>query len=398
MNIIDNAGTRVDLDELIGRYNEGEQRRIQRAYAGSLLGIDMDNTMFDNDLGVLVFLEKLNDPHFWDFEVDDFAKLLMPRRYKHALKQGAEGVHEGKISTEMSQLALDLHADCVQLYGLIQRIIRSKSSQKEMEQRVIREFARKMVEFDQIFIRIDSHLTNLFDMPLLMRTRFFAGKELGDVHKMTLDVMSRSETSVDRIIDLEISPELGKDLEMRVSEEQIAEAHGKESQHKMVDRLVVPVNEVRDIIRKALLDWDKALGVVLTANLHGIGETAVDNSIYDFIRQQGVKGTVIGSKLIREEGVLKPRLLGEPILGKQKVEEAMKLAGETNKHFALAFGDSSTTDGPMMRKALDDGGSAIIVTKDINDAQKRFSRVLRLDEVSEETSRRVYYLIPQLAD
>ena len=398
MNIIDNAGTRVDLDELIGRYNEGEQRSLQRAYAGSLLGIDMDNTMFDNDLGVLVFLEKLNDPHFWDFDVDEFSKLLMPRRYKHALTQGAEGAHEGKISTEMSQLGLDIHAACLNLYALIQRIVQTKSTQKEMAQRVIREFARKMVEFDQIFIRIDSHLTNLFDMPLLMRTRFFAGKELGDVHKMTLDVMNRNETSVDRIIDLGISPELGKDLEMRVSEEQIAEAHGKESQHKMVDRLVVPVNEVRDIIRKALLEWDKALGIVLTANLHGIGETAVDNSIYDFIRKkQNHKGTVIGSKLIREEGVLKPRLLGEPVLGKQKVEEAMRLAGEMNKHFALAFGDSSTTDGPMMRKALDDGGSAIIVTKDIEEAKRRFYHVLRLYEVSEEISRRIFYLIPQFA-
>ncbi len=392
MNIIDNTDTRVDLDELIDRYNEGEQRRAQRSHAGAFLGIDMDNTMFKNDLGVLVFLEKLNDPHFWDFEVDEFSKLLMPRMYRHALEEGSQGFHAEHVSPQLSQLALDLHADCTKLYELIKRIIQSGSTDKEMERKVIREFARKMVEFDQIFIRIDSHLTNLFAMPLLMRTRFFAGKELGDVHKMTQRVMDRNETAVDRIIDLNISPELRQDLGLRVTDEQIEEAHGKPSKHKEVDRLVVPVREVRDIIRKTFLSWEKTLGVVLTANLHGIGETAVDNSIYDFIRRQDFKGTVIGTKLVKQAGVLAPRILGEPILGDQKVVKAAKITANTNKHFALAFGDSPSTDGKMLKKALDEKGSAIIVTEDIEEAKRRFYKPLNLEDVTEEVSRRIYYL------
>ena len=397
MNIIDNAGTRVDLDELIARYNEREQRRIRKPFTGALLGIDMDKTMFDNDLGVLVFLEKLNDPHFWDFEVDTFAQLLLPRGYRNALIESAQGYHQDFISPQLSQLGLDLYDDCVKDYEEIKRMVESKSVDKDLLRLIILDFARKMVEFDQIFICIDKYLGEIFDMPLLMRTRFFAGKELGQVHQMTKDVMKRNETSVDRIIDLNISPELRQDLGLKVTDEQIEEAHGKPSEHQKIDRLVIPINEVRYIVRKAIREWDDALGVVFTANLHGIGETAVRHSQYDFIKKQGVKGTVMGSKLKRQEGVLGPRLEGEPILGKRKAEEAVNFAERTRRHLALTLGDSSTTDGPMMRKALDGGGSAIIVTKDIEDARKRFSTVLRLNEVSEETSRRIYYLIPELA-
>src|SRR5690606_31519332 len=208
----------------------------------------------------------------------------------------------------------------------------------QFENQVVLEFARKMIEFDQIFMKIDAHLTRQLGFPLLMRTRFFAGKELGDVHRMTRQVMDRKETAVDRFIQLDISDDLAIEANQTVSEERIAEAHGNPSSHKEVDRLVVTVHEVRDLIRSSMKRWDKTLSVVFSANLHGIAETAVDRSAYGFLREQDEKKTVVGTKLRKQKGKLMPRTLGKPVLGDRKAFEAVERATKTGRHLALAIG------------------------------------------------------------
>ena len=56
-----------------------------------LVVTDMDGTMFDNDLGLMVFLEKLGDPRFWNHSNSHFKKLLLPDKYREMIKEWGDG-------------------------------------------------------------------------------------------------------------------------------------------------------------------------------------------------------------------------------------------------------------------------------------------------------------------
>lgn len=386
MELYNSQGERVTFDE----YSD---RHIPKGNGGILVAADMDNTMFDNDLGVLVFLEKLGDPHFWDFDVDSFASLVLPGPYLQALQEGVDGAYGDDLPPSLSQLALDLHRDIVDRYKLIKRIVESGSSSQD-QTRAIREFARKMVELDRIFIRVDRFLSKLFNGELLMRTRFFAGKELGAVHRLTEKVMKRRRTDVYRVLNLALED----DKTQLVSEERITEAHGEPSPRREIDRYVTVVDDVRDFVREAVKQ-SNVLGLVATANLHGIGNTAVRKSPYEFIKkqykgEQRVRGAVIGSKLVKNGGKLGPRMQGKPVLGPHKAFKALEFAQKHNRKLGCAIGDSPTTDGPMMHASLIEGGTAILVGENRENLEERFYKVLHLEELQNDVRERIYYIIP----
>ncbi|HLG25196.1 MAG TPA: hypothetical protein VI588_00160, partial [Candidatus Gracilibacteria bacterium] len=193
MSILNQRKDAVELEEIFDRHYPEKN-------GGMVLASDMDNSMFDNDLGILVFLEKLGDPHFWDFEVNEFASLLMPAAYQKIFLEGALGRHGSGLPIEISELGMDLHQDIVELYAKIQRMAKERRKPKDMAH-FVNEFARKMLEFDAIFVRVDRYLKKMFKGQLLMRTRFFAGKEPKEVHQLTENVMKRRGTEVDCVID-----------------------------------------------------------------------------------------------------------------------------------------------------------------------------------------------------
>jgi len=67
-------GERHDLDDVLDEYLPGDVAEQ------SLVCSDMDGTMFENDIGLLVFLEKLSDPSLWYHSPDRFARILIPNK------------------------------------------------------------------------------------------------------------------------------------------------------------------------------------------------------------------------------------------------------------------------------------------------------------------------------
>lgn len=389
MELYNSKGERVSFEEYADRHQNKKN-------GGIVAATDMDNTMFDNDLGVLVFLEKLGDPHFWNFDMDYFASLVLPGPYYEALKEGAAGKHREELPPELSRLALDLHHDIVELYKLIKRTIETESNMQDKTW-AVREFARKMVELDRIFIKVDRYLAQLFSGELLMRTRFFAGKELGAVHSLTERVMKRKRTDVYRTLDLTIMEDGADQL---VSEDRITEVYGQPSPAREIDRYVTVVDDVRLFVRKSV-SREGVLGLVITANLQGIGNTAVRKSPYEFIKNQyigdkRVHGAVIGSKLVKNGSKLGPRMEDKPVLGEEKALKALEFAGRHHKKLGCAIGDSPTTDGPMMHASLREGGTAVIVGQDREKLEERFHPVLKIAELQSGARDRVYYIIPNL--
>lgn len=375
-------------------FDEYTDRHLRKVGRGVVVATDMDNTMVDRDLGVLVFIEKLKDPHFWDLDPDAFEQLVIPAKYYGILSEGAHGHHGDNLPPRLCQLALDLHEDIVHLYREIQRIKRDESASPHQTP-VILEFARKMIEIDRAFMEADRYLSVVFEGELLMRTRFFAGKELGDVHHVTKKVLQRTSSDPYRMLDLAIPDEgrIGA-----VSEEKISDVYGEDSPRRTIDRYVPIIVDVQRFTRRALKQRG-VIGLVITANLQGIGTTTVRNTDYSYFKKQKIRGkhlrgAVIGSRLIKNGGKLGPKMEDLPVFGERKAEKAREFAQKNgDRRLACAIGDSPGTDGPMLRASLEEGGTAIMVGESIEEMERRFAPVLKIEELQDDAHERIFYIL-----
>lgn len=381
MPLLDSHGNSIGPEEIIDEHFQTSER--QKIIAAS----DMDGTMFKNDLGTLVFLEKLSDPTFWDLNPDEFERILLPQKYRQLLTEGITQNVQG-LNVQVCALAMALANDIRKLYTHIHGIVSGKMNNRKQQQSLIREFARKMMELDRIFVMIDSTLSQHLDGEILMRTRFFAGKNPRAITQLAKRVMQRSPTAVDRYIHLPIEESNREIAEQTVTEAIIREVHdGAESPFGRIDRLVKPVKDISMFIRHAVEEAGIP-AIVATGNLKAIAKTAIDSSEYHFLEQQrfrrrkkqgeNIPPLVVGTWLRSEkDGTLHPRVKGKPVLGDRKAYEVKKFAAERRKKLGIALGDSVTTDGPMLRAALQQEGIAIIVGPDVETIQKKFHTIIR---------------------
>ncbi|MBD3328237.1 hypothetical protein GF340_02940 [Candidatus Peregrinibacteria bacterium] len=350
---------------------------------------DMDHTMFNSDLGVDVFLEKCGDIKMWEMDVHEFASLLLPRKYKEIFNDGLDGRYTTLgLTKDICQFILGLSKDLKYLYRYIQVLLSQNGDQEELGV-AVKHFARKMMEFDRVFVEHDMVLQQHFTTPMLMRTRFFAGKNSTPVVKLTRKVMERTRGSADRFVDLNFDV---KDLPGReyISSDFVDEIHGKESPYKVVDRYAAHIQEVVDLIRY-MVEFESSVCRVISGNLEGIAKTAVENSEYRFLLEQGeVRKTDVikGTRLKRNNGrfATMPKM---PILGPVKVEKAMSFAEKYGKKTKIALGDSKS-DAPMLNYALESGGLSFVVGQDFRKAIEKFTGVL---DIRKETLKRIFYVI-----
>lgn len=390
MALYNYKGEYVVAEEITGEHLNGSQNRT------IIAATDMDGTMFKNDLGPLVFLEKLSDPGFWELEPNEFSKILLPKKYRELLDHGAQGASRD-LHPLLCGVALALARDITNLYDLIHNVIGKNGGKNH--QPLIREFARKMMEFDRIFVRIDQTLSKHLNGEILMRTRFFAGKQPHIIGQMTKKVMQRTVTAVDRYLHLDIREEHRVLAGQIVTDEMIDEIHdGEPSPYQRIDRVVKPVKDTLKFIRHAILEAGIPV-IVATGNLKAIAKTAISESDYDFMDEQRFRRKVkpgqekpplvVGTWLRGEkDGTLHPRVKGKPILGERKKTAVREFAVERRKKLGIAIGDSPTTDGPMLLWALRQEGIAIAVGKDIESTRKKFHDVFRQAKGMQE---RIYF-------
>lgn len=379
MTLYNHKGERMTPEDITGENFNG-------SHANSVIAAtDMDGTMFKNDLGPLVFLEKLSDPTFWELEPSEFTKILLPKKYRELLGKGAEG-NFSELDPLLCSVALDLAQDITSLYDLIHNVIGKNGGKNH--QPPIREFARKMMELDRIFVRIDQILSKHLNGEILMRTRFFAGKQPHIISQMTRKVMQRTVTAVDRYLNLEIREEHRELAGQVVTDAMIEEIHdGEPSPYQRIDRLVKPVKDILNFTRHAIYEAGIP-AIVATGNLKAIAKIAINESEYSFMDEQRFRRRVksgqerpplvVGTWLRGEkDGTLHPRVKGKPILGERKKTAVKEFAEERRKKVGIAIGDSPTTDGPMLLWALRQGGIAIAVGQDIEAIRKKFHDVLK---------------------
>ena len=324
--------------------------------------------MFDNDLGILVFLEKLSEPTFWTYSTDRFSRLLVPKKYFKTIQEGANTVVQG-LPQATCQMILALRHDLINLYALNKRFLDNEEPLTTGHP-IANEFARKMIELDRLFMEVDGHLSKQFEGELLLRTRFFAGKNKDDVYRLTQEVLERGPNAHNRFRTLGVHQSNQDETDIQVTADQLQEI--------TEDRLVKPVDEVRRIITRLTME-NLAKGRVVTTNLREIAEAIVNGSLY---RRCLHSDRVVASTLdTKDDRTFRARPSSIPVFGEEKRRLAEAIAEEKNRQFLVALGDSARNDGPMIKQALRNGGIAVFVGPTIEEIYRKFNNLYQ--EVAE---------------
>ncbi|MDD3861669.1 MAG: hypothetical protein PHP74_02150 [Candidatus Gracilibacteria bacterium] len=323
----------------------------------SLTCADMDGTLFENDLGILVFLEKLNDPTLWTFSADKFRDILLPPEYCKLMILSSKEEGVDGLDREDCFKILTLVDDLVDLYVLQKSLVASSKDCLSLKNSpIVNEFARKMIEFDKYFLKVDGLLSQRpeIDGRLLMRVRFLSGKNIKMVAELTRKAMRRRNRDT---VNLKVHKSNQEHFSQLIRELEDVE----------FGRVVKEVSQVRALIKELYSTHGSDIRVI-TTNLQQIADVALRQSSYDdFIPRRSTIGTTLGQK----NGFFIPRVHGRPVIGEEKARMAELLMEKLRKKLQVAIGDSFS-DSDMGMKSLENGGVFVAVGKDYESTRRRF--------------------------
>jgi phosphoserine phosphatase len=378
-----NDGQDYSYEELLSEFLPDEKRE------SGFVATDMDGTLFEGDLGKLVFLEKLAKPSDWQFTPNYFNRLLIPEDYQEVISRGAQGFINGLNPSECKRV-IDLREDIIELY---QHLYRLKTDQNiNLKHPLANEFARKMMELDRLIMIMDPVLVEWFNGMLLMRTRFFAGQNKNQVSHLTRQVMRRKNHGKGRI-QLAIHPE-----NRGVYTQQRVRASHLERRSKMnVDRVVHAIPGTREIIFNLLFSGMPVR--VITTNLKEIAKTALRESDYGILFDQDCDGKkpVVASALQNgHDGRFTPAMYKLPIFGEKKKGILFELQDKIRLNVMCALGDSPNNDTPMGEMAINNGGIFVAVGDDYESTRRRFDpfykQVQKDNDGQNDISHRIWYV------
>ena len=373
----------ISLDALFDEFLPDEKLRH------GVVCSDMDQTMFKQDIGQLVFLEQLSDPGFWsNIPKHLFPHILMPLRYRRILERTASGTILSEKVLDC-RYALYLEQKILDLQGHIRKLI-SRGKKLDLNHPVVNEFMGKMLALDSVIMRLQPYLSTRISIEeLFMRTRFFAGWTKETVVKYTSRAMARDSDATHRRVTLRVHnkdelPKLGSNLEPRVI------------YRIKQDRLIEVVAGVREILARC---FEKGAHIrIVTTNLSAIAEEALRSSEYIFL---DANVAVLGSSLRRRQRKkskppyrYKTRFTAPPFFARRKAEIAQTVSGTQKRVFLMALGDSPSNDGPMGEVALRNGGVFVMVGNEIEKTRRKFDPLFRklYGEGEPEVGRRMVYV------
>ena len=318
--------------------------------------------MFRNDLGILVFLEKLSQSPDWNFDPDEFSKLLVPDTYEVILNLALAGQLPA-ITQQEAQIYLNLRDDCVDLYAAIYH---EEERDLTIEDPLVNEFARKMLEMDRMGMDIEHVFIQGMKGQLLSRTRFFVGQKPRLLAKLTEAAMKSHENG-GRYAHFRIHPKSEEVAEQRIGPDELESLN--------YDKRVVVVQDVRYLIDQ-LFDKGKGAPVrIVTTNLQGIAKGALQHSVYRNLLDQNCDGKspVMASKLESNvHGKMGHRFRKMPIFGNIKGKVLRELEPRIKRKVKVAIGDSVSNDASMLSLALENNGIAVIVGRHFEETRAKF--------------------------
>lgn len=380
----ENDGQSYDYQELADEFLPPKKR------AKNITATDMDGTLFNNDLGQLVFVEKLSKPHNWQMSPSTFNRLIIPLSYISLLTQGAKGLING-LDTDSCKKVLALRKDIIELYA---NLYKGKQNGEidDVSHPIANEFAMKMIKLDGFFMMMDSVLMNWFDGMLLMRTRFYDSFNPKKIKHLTKQVMSR-KNGHKKILNLGVhqSNKKQKITKQRLNEIDLG---GKVK----IDRVVHEIDSTKRIVMDLYNNGDGMKIRAITTNLKQIAETAFEESSYKPLLSQYCGGhlPIIASMLeMDENGNFKQQMNKLPVFGGEKKKFLELLQKKTKRKVMVALGDSPTNDTPMGNLAINNGGVFVVVGHDYESSRRRFDSFYKqmIEENSQsDVGHRIWYV------
>lgn len=352
----------------------------------ALVATDMDDTMTNGDIGLLVFIYELLDGDFWHLAPTDFDSILLPTIYEKRIQKIAKKSDHPK--RQQADLIFRLRNDLSRLYRAKKALIDAeiKEGDKEPLDQITREFAAKMLAFDRLMMELEGTFISEMNGQLLMRIRFLIGKTQANIDAKMLEIKSSSHPET---LDL---TNWGKDEKRNVEEEELSPKDKVASTRLKINQ---QVKEILKIARSK----GAAIRVVST-NKAGIVQALVENTPYrNFIHVPQYRHAA--TNLQTERGVYNGRTNATPVFGKEKARKVKDLerkpGSRTRKprKCLLALGDSITNDGPMLRYALENGGIACIIIHDPSKVEETKARIQNeiLAGLPEDAANRVFLII-----
>ncbi len=343
------------IDEIRDRY-------VPDLEKDGFVASDMDGTMFRNDLGILVFLEKLSQSPDWNFDPDEFSKLLVPDTYAVILNLALAGQLPA-IGQKNAQTYMNLRDDCVDLY---EAIYAEEDDDLTIEHPLVNEFARKMLELDRMGMKMEHIFIQGMNGQLLSRTRFFVNQNRRMLARLTAAAM-KSQQNGGRFAHLKVHPKNDAVARQRIGEDDLEAID--------YDKQVVVIEDVRYLIDNLFDDGNGAPVRIVTTNLKGIAEGALKHSVYSNLLNQECDGKspILASKLeSNAHGKMGKRFRKLPIFGEVKSKVLRELEDRVGRKVKVAVGDSISNDAAMLELSLRNGGIAVIVGKHFEETRSKF--------------------------
>lgn len=352
----------------------------------ALVATDMDDTMTNGDIGLLVFIYELLDGDFWHLAPTDFDSILLSTIYEKRIQKIAKKSDHPK--RQQADLIFRLRNDLSRLYRAKKALIDAKIEEEHKEplDQITREFAAKMLAFDRLMMELEGTFISEMNGQLLMRIRFLIGKTQANIDAKMLEIKSSSHPET---LDL---TNWGKDEKRNVEEVELSPKDKVASTRLKINR---QVKEILKIARSK----GAAIRVVST-NKAGIVQALVENTPYrNFIHVPHRRHAA--TNLQTERGVYNDRTNDTPVFGKEKARKVKELERKPGsrtrrpRKCLLALGDSITNDGPMLRYALENGGIACIIIHDPSKVEETKARIQNeiLAGLPEDAANRVFLII-----
>lgn len=337
-----------------------------------IFATDMDQTMFMNDIGSLVFLQYLHNPNFYEISVETLESMLIPNETRWFFTKGIQG-HIAGVSPQECQRVLDLAKTISQEFAIIKtKNVHLLSGNGKS---ILIRFITLICEFDSLLI----HLKNTHPDPKISnklakqfsRYRLFAGQNLHIFNQVTNDAFAVSHDHPERILPIRTG----------------------DSVEYITDRLININRSAFDILERASVKGAK--GYVVTASPLPIASSAIKHSRYSTIM---AKTDIIATQLATcDQQRLTGQLTGEMIAGIQKKISLEEIQKKSRKKIVLALGDLPGSDSAMGSMALENNGVFMIFHNgnDLENTRNAFHKSLEKimgHQTIDAASNRIWYI------
>jgi len=334
----------IRTHESIGRDETFSLEQVKDAHLpastweqNGIFASDMDQTMFLNDMGALVFIGYLQNPAFYRMSAEDLQRIILPAGTEWFFEQGAAGNIDGVSPAECSE-ALDLAEQIVTDFALLREGMLEGSQDAAFRQTLIA-FMQKICSLDSRLIHLknqhpDAQTSNTL-AKAFSRFRLFGGQETTVIERMTEEALALTHDHPERNLPLRAG----------------------DAKREGVDRLISVNEPIYKLLNGTVQEG--AEGFAVTASPLDIAATAIRSSVYSTII---APEKILATQLARSEcgTYLSGSLKGEMVAGIRKTQLLQEMTAQSGKRVMLALGDLPGSDAAMGAMALTNGGVFVV--------------------------------------